>query len=494
MKWEKFISAGFRMPFYMNLFVNGHVSGIKKVTGWDGPQVLVAIERQMNTVYQSPAALAEYRSYIKPKLSDKTFRDHFVLAINEADRELLEFCQTLYFQNFAKTNLAELVPPLKRFVELFSQKFGVYGLPKFTDLVLAEILPELLSKPLSDGDLAELTKPNTASEYIEERISFLTLAKEIKNQKLKELFAKSTSEVIDQLGRFYPTLYYQIELHVRKFVWLNTSHHVQGMNLDQAIINLKQTLLDTTFEKELLERQTETEHTLKQQIELTQKLNLIPSDLEIINFIKNLNEINESRKAAMSKALLWSYPLFQALADKLNTDVISLRQLTAEEILSAIETGTINPELKQTISERLGDYVCLLEQGIVTNFSGEKAKEIAARELGVSDYASLTEVKGRVAQVGVVTGKVRLILSEHQVENLLSGEILVTSMTDPNMVPAMKRAAAIVTDEGGITCHAAIVSRELGIPCVIGTKIATKVFKNGDLVEVDAKNGLVKKI
>ena len=67
-------------------------------------------------------------------------------------------------------------------------------------------------------------------------------------------------------------------------------------------------------------------------------------------------------------------------------------------------------------------------------------------------------------------------------------------MTDPRYVPAMKKAAAIVTDEGGITCHAAIVSRELKKPCIIGTKIATKVLKDGDEVEVDAEKGVVKKI
>ena len=60
------------------------------------------------------------------------------------------------------------------------------------------------------------------------------------------------------------------------------------------------------------------------------------------------------------------------------------------------------------------------------------------------------------------------------------------------MMPALIKAAAIVTDEGGVTSHAAIVSRELGIPCVVGTKIATKVLKDGDLVEVDANNGIVK--
>ena len=71
------------------------------------------------------------------------------------------------------------------------------------------------------------------------------------------------------------------------------------------------------------------------------------------------------------------------------------------------------------------------------------------------------------------------------------GDIIVPSMTRPEFVPAMKKAAGIITDEGGITSHAAIVSRELGIPCIIGTKIATKVLKDGDLVELKGTHGLI---
>ena len=72
--------------------------------------------------------------------------------------------------------------------------------------------------------------------------------------------------------------------------------------------------------------------------------------------------------------------------------------------------------------------------------------------------------------------------------------ILVSFATSPNLMPAIRKASAIITNEGGLTCHAAIVSRELKIPCVIGTKIATKVLKDGDLVEVDANKGVVKKL
>ena len=74
------------------------------------------------------------------------------------------------------------------------------------------------------------------------------------------------------------------------------------------------------------------------------------------------------------------------------------------------------------------------------------------------------------------------------------GDILVTGMTSPDYIVVMKRAAAIVTDAGGMTQHAAVVSRELGVPCIVGTKVATQVFKDGELVEVDTEKGTVKKI
>jgi len=74
------------------------------------------------------------------------------------------------------------------------------------------------------------------------------------------------------------------------------------------------------------------------------------------------------------------------------------------------------------------------------------------------------------------------------------GDILVSTATTPSIVPAIRKAVAIVADEGGLTCHAAIISREFNIPCVVGTKIGTKILKDGDQIEVDATKGLVKKI
>lgn len=101
-------------------------------------------------------------------------------------------------------------------------------------------------------------------------------------------------------------------------------------------------------------------------------------------------------------------------------------------------------------------------------------------------------IKGQVACRGNVKGVARIIHDPTEDKGFQDGDILITSMTRPEFVPLMKRAGAVVTNEGGITCHAAIVSRELNIPCVIGTKIATQVLKDGDMIEVDATNGIVR--
>lgn len=101
------------------------------------------------------------------------------------------------------------------------------------------------------------------------------------------------------------------------------------------------------------------------------------------------------------------------------------------------------------------------------------------------------DIVGTVAFPGKATGRVVRHLSWTAINEIPAGAILVTGMTNPQIVPYIKNAAAIVTDEGGLTCHAAIISREWKVPCIVGTKVATRLLHDGDLVQVDANAGLV---
>ena len=101
------------------------------------------------------------------------------------------------------------------------------------------------------------------------------------------------------------------------------------------------------------------------------------------------------------------------------------------------------------------------------------------------------EIKGITAFKGLARGRVKVIVHPSELVKIRRGDILVSQMTFPSFIVAMQKAAAFVTDEGGITCHAAIIAREMKKPCIIGTKNATKVLKDGDLVEVNADVGVV---
>ena len=113
---------------------------------------------------------------------------------------------------------------------------------------------------------------------------------------------------------------------------------------------------------------------------------------------------------------------------------------------------------------------------------------------GKLEITQVSQLKGMPANSGFYTGPARVVINVSQIAKVQEGDVLVAPMTTVGYVPAMKKAGAIITDIGGITSHAAIVSRELGIPCIVGLKIATSSLKDGDIVEVNANHGMVRLI
>lgn len=174
-----------------------------------------------------------------------------------------------------------------------------------------------------------------------------------------------------------------------------------------------------------------------------------------------------------------------------------------EEIIDLIRSGKkVNEKILQ---ERQKGFLKIHTQEKVKTYIAKEAHEQIKEllEFREKEIKNAKEVSGTVASwpnknQNKVTGRAFVLTTAFNVEEKLkdfnNGDILVATQTHPNLVPQMKVATAIVTDEGGITCHAAIVSRELGKPCIIGTKLASKIFKTGDNIELDLKNGSVKKI
>jgi len=146
------------------------------------------------------------------------------------------------------------------------------------------------------------------------------------------------------------------------------------------------------------------------------------------------------------------------------------------------------------IEERRKFSCLLVNNSHVKILAGEKAREYY-NYLGVEkEMSDVTEIKGQCAYMGKARGVVKLIFTPSDMHKMNEGNILISQATSPDLITAMKKAAAIVTNTGGLICHAAITARELKIPCVVGTINATLIFKDGDYIEVDAVRGVVRKL
>ena len=199
----------------------------------------------------------------------------------------------------------------------------------------------------------------------------------------------------------------------------------------------------------------------------------IPKELvELFNQIQELVFFRTERTDVFYRLQFLSRPILKEIAEKHGINFADIRYYRAKSFI----VGKAEKYIPLVGFGYLNGTAIFINEPIVkdTEKTGDK------------------EISGVVAFKGKVSGIVKIVKEVSEIEKVKVGDIMVTQMTFPSFIPAMIKASAFVTDEGGITCHAAIVAREMQKPCIIGTKNATKILKDGDLVEVDAYNGIVK--
>ena len=180
------------------------------------------------------------------------------------------------------------------------------------------------------------------------------------------------------------------------------------------------------------------------------------------------------------------------IARRLKLDFKYLEYLSAEEIISLLEIGSVTSKFRHELAARDLFSVLIIKDMKTHWLVGKDARKFIKNNDLLINVNRVKEIKGQSASKGLVRGRVKICLVSTEINKIKKGDILVTAMTTPDFVPAMRKAAAIITDEGGITSHAAIVARELNKPCIIGVKIATKVLHDGDYIEVNAIKGIIK--
>ncbi len=224
---------------------------------------------------------------------------------------------------------------------------------------------------------------------------------------------------------------------------------------------------------------------------IANELNISKEALEYLLMAKRFVYIKDARDDYRRKSVFYAQPLFAEIARRMNIDPEETSYLQTSEIEDFLRTGVRVP--KEIISERKKGYVVYLDKNKkLVCLQGDEIKNILKSWNLLQEEEKVKDVTGRIASKGLAEGKVVIIRGVKDLNKVEVGNIFIAVATHPDYVPVMRKVAAIVTDEGGITSHAAIISREFGIPCIVGTKLATKVFKDGDLVKVDADNGTVK--
>lgn len=333
----------------------------------------------------------------------------------------------------------------------------------WTMFVVNELVSERIEK-LLEAKSKEFSSNEKLDEFVQYVATPNDKASALKlNQELRQLkcnFSEGKLEEIYKKYRWMPCL----DIHYSPWnkedvVELYEHHHLDEPPLNENIIH----------EASL----TQEERSL---VELNRKM----------TYYKDLRD--EYRRIGIYNAR----NLFKEIGRRMGITLKEISFLRASEIRDFL-TGGKRPD-ENAVKERFDGFMMFEEDGKLSCIPSKKAAEYASK-IGFSKKEhSEKEVKGKTASKGSAKGRARIILQETDLAKVSKGDILVALTTGPSYVPAMAKAAAFVTDQGGITCHAAIVAREMKKPCIVGTQNATRILKDGELVEVDADAGTVRKM
>jgi len=285
-----------------------------------------------------------------------------------------------------------------------------------------------------------------------------------------------------------------LEKHAGKYYWLLNSYGGDRiLRTDYFVKEIRELSRGTTVEKKIAEirgvivKNKKRKQNLIKELHLGKKTSLMAKQLAQSIWWQDL------RKGYVWRLQYLLDKFLKEIAKRTSWRFNDLLWCWPEEVIKIFEHKKVD---RQKILSRRKNYAVYLGGvGDIKHLYSKEAQKLLKIyqpkvRRGVKELEGLAVSRGAVVQ-----GRVKIIRDPFRdLEKMKRGDILVAAMTSPEFIVAMRKAAAVVTDHGGMTSHAAIVSRELGIPCIVGTKIATKVLKDGDLVEVDAEKGVVRKI
>lgn len=464
----------------MELFTKGYVEPLKTYLGVPNRELLVAKESERCSLYNSLDSLNEISMALLEKL--KKNHDYGLNVYQDCLKScqyLVKVSQEVSGGDLKSLSSSTLVAMLDSYLKAYLNFTPFLALPPNYELyVTGEInkyLFEKVGESRSEKYLQKLMSPKKYPFQVLEQIALAKIALKIK-----------TNHKID--------LNEALKVHQHKYQWLAC------YNFDEAEFS------PDDFKKRLAvlegltltELQSRTKNVIgklnRDEILFQRVVNKLDLPKTLLSKVKLLREfvfLRTYRIEMNSQSNFYLKPFLREISKRGDISIRQLTMMLSDEIRSMLLDGKVPDSVN--FSDRNKSAVFWLDNAKYHYAFGTQAKAIISSQIvNPKPDNQAVKISGTTASHGdTVRGKVRL-LNKNNMNELKKGEILVTTMTSPEFVPAMHKAAAIVTDEGGVLCHAAIVAREMNIPCIISTQVATKILHNGDLVEVNTKDGYIK--
>jgi phosphohistidine swiveling domain-containing protein len=414
-----------------------------------------------DTIFIEKKAHKKYKTFVDKLLVGHNFSQH-IIDYNKLGKKLLFLGRQAGKARSEKKNLLAFYSAWQRTLRAFS----VYFISPF--IIEDELYPRFARNKKNISLIAPISAPSILFGY--------------------------QNFQLELLGNKKPINYHKL---IKKYAWLKEYSLKEKLLTKRDIDDQKKEIMEKGLSlviKNYKVSLKKNQHDYRQAIKLLKGKNKLMAEIihEYVNIRTERIEIYQQALVGLRDFL----KKFVAVVKKDFSwfsywDAISL---TPQEIILYLEQGVL-PK-KELLKKRVNRQTILFspnsEKDIHNIFIYQKDWVIKIIKKYSTISSNSQEIKGVAISGGIIKGKIRLILSPKDFSKFKAGEILVTHYTSPAFMMLIKKASAIITDEGGVTSHAAIISRELKTPCVVGTKIATKVLHDGDSVEVDANKGLIK--
>jgi len=373
-------------------------------------------------------------------------------TIEKQSRKFIDNTRTLK-GNHSKDSNSELKQKLQSFISDFKATICAIGIPTIIDLTIEPIIKNLLKeKGFSEDAFAKIMIPSKPIETFVERQDLIKLKRKIiaggdEEKLIQEHFLKH--------GWILSTLF-QLKLYDKKRIKKELSE------LNEPDIEEKQML-------------TNRDAVVKEAKDITK--NFSEQELALVNVLERSVYFRTARLEWMNKACFMALDLMHEIAKRLNVSFKELTYMLLEEVFASLDGSPV-----VDTSIRMDAY------GLVSDDKHDTKlylkEELLNLKKRFEERKSDEKIKRIVACKGEIKGIAKVVYDRRDLHKVMEGDIMVTPLTTPDYVITMKLSLGIITDLGGITSHAAIVSREMKKPCIVGTRNATKVIKDYDIIKL----------